>query len=99
MTRYLGNSGEFIRVDDAAEVGTVRAPIHEPNHEPIAPIETANGARGNGMRHSRGAFRLPESISKIIGNIDVTLLLIFLFLYITSGDEEFLILLGALVIA
>ncbi|MDR0838204.1 MAG: hypothetical protein LBN99_01020 [Oscillospiraceae bacterium] len=81
MTRYIGNSGRFYRIDEE--------PVSPPNpviNDAASPL----GRRLGGLFSGGLPFGLELA--------DIALLLLFLFLYLESGDEEFLIILAFLAI-
>ncbi|MDR0447013.1 MAG: hypothetical protein LBH17_08365 [Oscillospiraceae bacterium] len=76
MNRYVGNTGRFSRINDAA-----------PRLSAVAPVITLPPARRK--------IGLP-AIGLELG--DLALLLLFFFLYMESGDEDFLIILAVLAV-
>jgi len=101
MTRYVGNTGEFYRIEEApppAREHTARASA-APAEATAVPKSAAFSAPG---MEPGGLSRLLGGLGGSIADIklpfgleiaDVVLILLFLFLYIESGDWEFLIIL------
>jgi hypothetical protein len=90
VNRYIGNTGKFLRVDEE-----VRDASALPGASPRAERARQSPFGGFGGLGGLGGFSLPFGLELS----DITLLLIFLFLFLESGEEEFLILLGALALA
>ncbi|MDR0861303.1 MAG: hypothetical protein LBN30_00780 [Oscillospiraceae bacterium] len=81
--RYIGNTGQVIRVDDTPA-------------EPEPPTATATASVLEPIRRQvNGLF---DSLLPGVEMGDVILLLLFLFLFLESGDEEFLIMLAFLLL-
>ncbi|MDR0904768.1 MAG: hypothetical protein LBN00_01110 [Oscillospiraceae bacterium] len=83
MTRYIGNSGRFYRVNDA-----------ESTTQNAAETEILGGTGGLFGVHG-GGLNLPFGLEFA----DIALLLLFLFLYLESGDWEFLIIVAFLAVS
>ena len=97
--RYVGNTGRFVMVQDAEDDSRVRTAAR-PRASDVPPPQPE---RASEPPSSGGGFSLPFNLPfKLpfgLESSDLTLLLIFLFLFLQSGDDEFLILLAALVFA
>jgi hypothetical protein len=89
--RYIGNTGRIIRVDDAeaTRLGFAGAPRGRRGGEAEADTARLFGGLGG-----LPGFRLPFGLE--IG--DIVLMLLFLFMFLESGDEVFLIILAFLAI-
>ena len=96
--RYIGNTGKFYRVEDAPVIAD-RAELHHERQAEKEARPTPQDRReivkkpslfGGGLRFLDGL--LPFGLE----TGDLILLVLFLFLFIESGDEEFLIILGFL---
>jgi hypothetical protein len=91
FNRYIGNTGRIIRVDDAeaARAGLAGARFRR------AAVGESEPARTSGRAGGLLGSLLPFGLE--IG--DIVLLLLFLFLFMESGDEDFLIILAFLAIS
>jgi hypothetical protein len=88
--RYIGNTGRVIRVYDTPRQETASA-------SPASPSARA-AARGERRGGGGIAGLLGKILPRGIEAGDIVLLLLFLFLFMESGDEEFLIILAILVL-
>jgi hypothetical protein len=104
FNKYIGNTGSFVRVDEPPQTPEPRRPpkpASEPVAEAFAPAPPDEAPRGTHPPR-RGVlsaifgerFALPFGLDAS----DVILMLLFLYLYAQSGDEEFLFLLAAVAI-
>lgn len=80
--RYIGNTGKYITVEDAAET----------SHVPPEADGSRSAAPHIGMQ-SGPAADLRKSQTAGIDTGDMLLLMVLLLLYLDSGDEDFLIIL------
>jgi len=96
--RYLGNTGQFIRVEDEAENDIITSPAasYSAANEglPLSRPKQLGGAASLNALPSLKTL-LP---SLNLDGADIILALLFLYLYMQSGDWEFLILLGAIIV-
>lgn len=96
--RYIGNTGRVIRVQEPGE--------RENSSSPPVPAHSRSGlvqARRNppsARNTPSGAGLVGELFSRLspegLDTEDILLLMIFYLLYRESGDEEFLIMMGAM---
>jgi hypothetical protein len=91
FNRYIGNTGRLIRVDDAE---ATRAGLAGASRGARAASGEAEAARASGGLGGLLGGLLPFGLE--VG--DIVLLLLFLFLFLESGDDEFLIILAFLAI-
>ncbi|MDR1589664.1 MAG: hypothetical protein LBS51_05670 [Oscillospiraceae bacterium] len=98
--KYIGNTGKYIRVDDAppcaepADAGVCQS-ARLAGSAPAVPLPTP--AAGLGPLHGLLKSFMPAGSGLDVG--DIILLLLLFLLYIDSGDDEFLVLLGCMVFA
>lgn len=96
--RYIGNTGKVIRVQDPEERESVSSPP-VPAHTRTEMAQTRRPAPPMGKTPS-GAGLMGELFSRLSPDVleteDILLLMIFYLLYRESGDEEFLIMMGAM---
>ncbi|MDR1217855.1 MAG: hypothetical protein LBJ99_04615 [Oscillospiraceae bacterium] len=90
--RYVGNTGRYYRVDDPQTPGPERAEPARTERRGAAPrIVTPFAARpAEGLRKRISIAGIDIELS------DLILLLMLFLLFIDSGDEEFLMILGFL---
>ena len=92
--RYDGNSGRYVRVDDAP------AAPGKPNGTPAPPSQRQSGIAPRQRPERRdGADIFSRIIPNAIAELDtedVILMLVLYLMYRESGDKELLIMLGSL---
>jgi hypothetical protein len=93
--RYIGNTGRVVRVYDTPRRET-------PPERADAAASRSAASRGGGRRDNdrRGGVMglLGGLLPRGLEAGDIVLMLLFLFLFLESGDEEFLIILAILVL-
>lgn len=96
--RYIGNTGKVIRVQEPGERENAYPPP-VPAHSRTEMVQARRPAPPMGKTPS-GAGLVGELFSRLspdgLETEDLLLLMIFYLLYRESGDEEFLIMMGAM---
>ena len=98
--RYIGNTGKYYRMEDAPVTQrreTVPVQHAQPKPEEQYGYRERHDAGKKPSLFGGGGLHFLDSILPFgLETGDLILLILFLFLFIESGDEEFLIILGFL---
>lgn len=97
--RYQGNTGKVVRVDDSPPARKAAPPPAQPEHREQRPAVAK-------PRPAAAPSRLGKSLDGLLKKLDpsrlefedILLMLILYLLYRDSGDEELLIMLGAMLL-
>lgn len=96
--RYIGNTGKVYRVEEPHDKVRGVSRSRQIPAKPSAPVvQKESGTRGGHKKPLFGGIKLFESGLPLgLDTSDLIILGLLLFLFIESGDEEFLIILGFL---
>lgn len=99
--RYIGNTGRVIRVQEPGErENSSSPPVPAHSRAELVQARRNSPSAHNNTKTPPGAGLVGELFSRLspdgLDTEDILLLMIFYLLYRESGDEEFLIMMGAM---